>query len=651
MADNNTLLHKFVSAKDESPDPTLVSVNEWNQEHVFSGGVNGQVLIYDDTMTDNVSWTSGPVINIAGPPYNAILNGVFDNADILENALNTVNGAIFIPYGVLGVRRNVFCSKDNIYMFGVGVGSVIKALTGFVNTANKGAVSFGFVNGTGVVPFSNLVVHSVAFDGSALCRPLDVYGCTNGMLRELYVHGSSTGVLGIFDSTDVTVQQCRIEGGVGLFGDGLYFGGCVRPRALYNKVYDFTRIGIVTEADIASTGNTINPVIRGNHVSYAHDATSTENNAGIWLENTDGGDISYNILENLTNTPNPASGEGFGIVIAGGSSNGHRFSCMGNAISGATTGVRINIEPTDSAIVKNTTINRGTIANFRRGVHFITGHVLVVDGVGTTGNTFSDGLHGVIVIDLTSANATHHVHILNMTSGDGVPTDFSNVDAADVNIVALSSALTNLYIVNGAGIKVSMRAAPRRVFVDNSVILVQGQNYPSLWATEILSVVGGRLIQSTSYLGNGVKAIAGVGTGGSSPSVYTFSGVVFERVQAVINNDGVGEHLLKFDGCTFLSSTGLTIDGRFTVEIDNSYWNGWKSTGAIVGDHTDWDLLLRGVVFNNLGDASIAEPVRANAGCDATVFTVSDVIYSSTNLYSAPMTPVTTGYTRIVSAP
>lgn len=57
------ITHAFISAKTQSPDTTLVSKNEWNDGHLFLGGVNGQVLIYDNTQPNNMRWTDGPALS------------------------------------------------------------------------------------------------------------------------------------------------------------------------------------------------------------------------------------------------------------------------------------------------------------------------------------------------------------------------------------------------------------------------------------------------------------------------------------------------------------------------------------------------------------------------------------------------------------
>src|SRR5882724_9007702 len=53
-----TLLHKFVSAKADGGDATLVRPTNWNNDHNFSGGADGQQLVFDSTQADKGSWVN-----------------------------------------------------------------------------------------------------------------------------------------------------------------------------------------------------------------------------------------------------------------------------------------------------------------------------------------------------------------------------------------------------------------------------------------------------------------------------------------------------------------------------------------------------------------------------------------------------------------
>jgi hypothetical protein len=45
----NVLKHRFASGKTDGPDATQVQPSNWNDGHLFSGGVNGDVLTRDTT--------------------------------------------------------------------------------------------------------------------------------------------------------------------------------------------------------------------------------------------------------------------------------------------------------------------------------------------------------------------------------------------------------------------------------------------------------------------------------------------------------------------------------------------------------------------------------------------------------------------------
>ncbi len=65
-----TMNHKFVSAKADGPDPTLVRASNWNANHNWGGAVaDGQVLVRDSTQTDGASWVpriGAPVVLTPG---------------------------------------------------------------------------------------------------------------------------------------------------------------------------------------------------------------------------------------------------------------------------------------------------------------------------------------------------------------------------------------------------------------------------------------------------------------------------------------------------------------------------------------------------------------------------------------------------------
>lgn len=63
---NAVTSHKFVSGKADGADTTLVRPSNWNADHNFSGGSDGQILQRDSTQTDGASWIALPVSAISG---------------------------------------------------------------------------------------------------------------------------------------------------------------------------------------------------------------------------------------------------------------------------------------------------------------------------------------------------------------------------------------------------------------------------------------------------------------------------------------------------------------------------------------------------------------------------------------------------------
>jgi hypothetical protein len=87
------ITHVFISAKSDSPDTTLVSSSEWNDGHVFGGGINGQHLIYDNTQPNNVRWTNG----IVSGENTANITGT-SPVTAAAPVIITVNGPAFVIF-------------------------------------------------------------------------------------------------------------------------------------------------------------------------------------------------------------------------------------------------------------------------------------------------------------------------------------------------------------------------------------------------------------------------------------------------------------------------------------------------------------------------------------------------------------------------
>lgn len=132
---SNTLLHKKVNSFGDSPNTNLTRPFEWNQEHIFTGGVNGQLLEFDNTKSDNVKWANRstlPILDISKPPFNAPNTGTIDATSQIMLAIETAKenggGVILIPPGQylinagnqIGSTSLGIVDAENIFIIGYG---------------------------------------------------------------------------------------------------------------------------------------------------------------------------------------------------------------------------------------------------------------------------------------------------------------------------------------------------------------------------------------------------------------------------------------------------------------------------------------------------------------------------------------------------
>jgi hypothetical protein len=113
------LTHTFVSAKAESPDPSLVSAHEWNDGHTFAGGSNGQVLSFDSTKGKSITWIDG-VRTLTGA--NSTISGTSPQTYTLTTGTFNTGVALMLNLAViLGTANNQASSVEllingNVFM-------------------------------------------------------------------------------------------------------------------------------------------------------------------------------------------------------------------------------------------------------------------------------------------------------------------------------------------------------------------------------------------------------------------------------------------------------------------------------------------------------------------------------------------------------
>ena len=106
MGENNFIKHAFVSSKSDGPDSTLVRPSNWNDGLVFAGGINGQVLVYDNTQDNNMRWVDGSNnyaqgATISNPTTSPYVN-VIDINFTSNSPINIVVSTLFFSVTTVG---------------------------------------------------------------------------------------------------------------------------------------------------------------------------------------------------------------------------------------------------------------------------------------------------------------------------------------------------------------------------------------------------------------------------------------------------------------------------------------------------------------------------------------------------------------------
>lgn len=523
--------------------------------------------------------------------FGAVGDGTTDDTTAIKAARDslTAGGTLYFPAGTYRLSANLGITVSGISIRGAGVGgTVLQALAGVTSTG--GLLALGYTDALAVVGASNLTVSDLTLDGNNLCRPLQGSTLTNALCTRLYCQKSLRAAAQFFLSTDVTVSHCTLfdSNAADQFGDGLYFGGCVRPQALYNHVEDFKRIGIVTEA--SGSTKSYDPLIVGNFITNAHDNTAGEYNAGIWCENTNSARILHNKLTNLYNTP--AAGQlPRGIVINGGvDQTTPYFHLLGNDIEDVHQGIYIAPGGTDSYVLVEGNIIRGGSVHqmYRNGIYVFTSVKSVrikdnffgqntFDAVTNPGNTIVLAMGGGIV--------TENVHIEN----NQVEQVVHYASSADIHATALFTA-TNMTLLNQSGKILCGNTTITRHYITNCRLSGDNTAGRPLAGTTILASNSSFTVVGSGFF----TAVAG--------GIAQFTNCLFYNVAHTNSlSAGVSPPNLNFTGC-FFSGGNIDVSGPVFLTFDGCQVNEYRtyaSGGFLKGNSVNaiWYLRVRNCDF------------------------------------------------------
>lgn len=404
---------------------------------------NQRVFRLDTGVTERWSgsaWLAETVQSFNPKRFGAVGDGTTDDTTALQACYDAayaaagVGAVVWIPSGVF--RIGTVYAKCHT----AGVGT-IKAKSG--NTTQYETLTVP--NATLVPGFpGGVTIRGITLDGNLAgagpgdgtytgTRGLVVYGDDTTLLN-VTVKNAFKGGITAYQAARLKVLACRVSTVRGVFGDGIFCGGCTDPLLADNSVTDVTRSGVVVDAD--SGVHSTNPIIARNQVTTAANKGGTEFNAGIWVENTEG---HIQLAHNRTR----ATGD-YGYVIAPAPTTRAQVSLVGNAVDTATTGIALSGGTTAPVAMLVQGGGVMGVSSIGVSVGSMAGTV-TIDRVHFGPMTFATNSSGLVVVDLAPGVAAV-IPSLEIVGCTKETNTYTATESGDINIVSNGGRLTDLNI-------------------------------------------------------------------------------------------------------------------------------------------------------------------------------------------------------------
>jgi hypothetical protein len=384
---------------------------------------------------------------------------------------------------------------------------------------------------------------------------------------DVTIENCITAGIGCYNSENTLISRAKIKGitykadGTGA-ADGIFFGGCADSSVTDCDIQDFRRIGIVS--DLQGEFRSSNTYIANNRIWNANncDDSTTEFNAAIWCEWTNGSTIENNTAWDLSGNPGQTSGRVRGIqVTAGGDNVGSIVNCFGNQVDGSTYNISGDNQITSVFMQGNHSTDKKETGSPCRivvesGLHRLTIRDHQWDGVSVGGGS-GDGL---ILMAFGEINDPCEVTLDNLSYKNlvvGTDTDWAHIGLITGNPKGLS-------VLNCRGdgfsiIDVGTSFLTDYIIVDNSFIQYGSSSGFGCLEASIIFITNSK-ISPVSGRSGGLFEI------GSVPAVINCSNSVFDGVVTNIGGDVEAE--FSFNNCSFINGCYLSSSG----EVKNSVY-------------------------------------------------------------------------------
>jgi parallel beta-helix repeat protein len=364
--------------------------------------------------------------------FGAVGDGVTNDRPAIlaaEVAAFAAGGIVYFPPGAT-YAINSTAGRVGFRVPVRGYGATIK----FTAVRDKNATITNYLeSGTQA---TDITIEGLTIDGNNLCRGVFLTNAHRSRVHRCTIKNCKDSGIAVFDSDDVEVSECAISNvryevvpSTGAPADGIYFAGCQRGVIRNNRISDFRRIGIVSESDGSTKSYKVriveNTISNGNNC----DDSTTEYNAGIWVENTNGATVASNRIYSMGGNSGQTSGRIYGMVAVGGSEapSSECVMVMGNHISvwtGSANPASVAVYMTGSGAYQDVKFLGNHIADCGKPISIGTGlRDILIRDVSIDNVKWTAGSDSLITVDNGSGTSCSsltidNVRFSNLTDGD-----------------------------------------------------------------------------------------------------------------------------------------------------------------------------------------------------------------------------------------
>jgi len=367
----------------------------------------------------------------------------------------------------------------------VGYGATIQNTTNTPYSSNWGDSTVKFNTQ------SFLYVKGLTVNGNAKAPGIGLLTCSNITFEDCVVENCMGLCFNNYSGSFNSYINCvadgvvyKTTGGSNEPADGFYSGESNNTSYLNCIARNFERIGFVSDGTLSSKCFMQRYVSCVAYNASNVDRSTTEYNAGFWMENTNGVLMDDITVYSIAGRPGQTNNRVRGIVLLAVGDTTARPATLTNFSVGDTSGtLPVGISVYGSASLANVVVQNGVVLHANVGVATLGGlNSLTVENVQFDSMRYDSSSHGGVVVDLQ--NNINYITMRNCSETQAV---YTSTDAATFNVFYGGTGGGRIVTLeNCQGISSRTVSGIQQFFVSNSTVLARSTNFGCFDAEELL---------------------------------------------------------------------------------------------------------------------------------------------------------------------